>query len=90
MQMLGIAVIGLDRLDQLLPALRGLGERHSGYGVTEEHYETVACALLWTLEQGLGEAFTLEVESAWISVYAMLANEMKAGAAKAKAVAAVA
>ena len=49
---------------------------------TDEHYDTVASALLWTLEQGLGEQFTPDVKAAWVSVYTMLANAMKSGAMK--------
>ena len=55
MQMLAVAVHGLDRLHEILPAVRAMGRRHAVYGVTDEHYDTVASALLWTLEQGLGE-----------------------------------
>jgi hemoglobin-like flavoprotein len=83
MQMLGVAVRSLDRLDQLLPALHALGARHVGYGVREEHYETVGGALLWTLKKGLGDSFTPEVKAAWAEVYAALAGAMKAGAAAA-------
>jgi len=36
--------------------------------------------LLWTLERGLGAAFTAEVKEAWITVYELLADTMKAGA----------
>src|SRR5262245_8268570 len=64
MQMIGVAVAGLDKLDALVPAVRALGQRHAGYGVRDEHYATVAEALLWTLETGLGEAFTFEVREA--------------------------
>src|SRR3954451_17096865 len=60
MQMLTAAVKGLDRLDQLVPAVQSLGRRHAGYGVMESHYETVGAALLWTLEMGLGRGFTPE------------------------------
>jgi hemoglobin-like flavoprotein len=52
MQMIGVAVRGLDRLDELVPAVRDLGTRHVAYGVTDGHYETVGAALLWTLERG--------------------------------------
>ena len=79
MQMLAVAVHGLDRLHEILPAVRAMGRRHAGYGVTDEHYDTVASALLWTLEQGLGEQFTPDVKAAWVSVYTMLANAMKSG-----------
>lgn len=81
MQFLGLAVVGLNRLEQLRPALRTLGARHVAYGVLDDDYDTVGRALLWTLEQTLGEGFTPEVEKAWIGVYAMISGEMKAGAA---------
>jgi hemoglobin-like flavoprotein len=77
MQMLTAAVKGLDRLDQLVPVVEDLGRRHAGYGVADAHYDTVGAALLWTLEKGLGSAFTPEVEDAWIAVYGLLAGTMK-------------
>ncbi|HZO27954.1 MAG TPA: globin family protein [Chloroflexota bacterium] len=82
MQMLAVAVRGLDDLGALVPAVRALGRRHAGYGVLDEHYETVANALIWTLEAGLGEAFTPEVREAWATVYWILADTMKDGAAE--------
>ena len=81
MQMIGVAVATLDTPEVLLPALRQLGQRHAGYGVKEAHYEIVGDALLKTLQQGLGAAWTPEVESAWIDVYGVLASTMKDAAA---------
>lgn len=80
MQMLGMAVAGLDRLEQLVPVVRQLGLRHAGYKVREEHYETVGEALLWTLGRGLGAAFTPDMQAAWAKAYWTLAETMKAGA----------
>lgn len=80
MHMLGMAVAGLDRLEQLVPAVRALGLRHAGYRVRDEHYETVGEALLWTLGRGLGAAFTPEMQAAWAKTYWTLAETMKAGA----------
>ena len=51
MQMLTAAVKGLDRLDELVPVVEDLGRRHARYGVTDEHYDTVGAALLWTLDR---------------------------------------
>ncbi|HEX6749645.1 MAG TPA: globin family protein [Longimicrobium sp.] len=82
MQMLAVAVRGLDRLDQLVPAVEALGRRHAGYGVEDEHYDTVASALLWTLSTGLGPAFTPQVEAAWTEAYTLLATVMKNAAAE--------
>ena len=80
MQMITVAVRGLENIDELLPAIEALGRRHSGYGVIDAHYETVGTALLWTLEQGLGPAFTPEVRSAWTETYTVLAAVMQRGA----------
>lgn len=80
MVMLTVAVKGLPRLDRLIPVIQDLGRRHADYGVDDRHYETVGEALLWTLEKGLGPAFTPEVRDAWTTVYGVLAATMKAGA----------
>lgn len=77
MTMIHTAVRSLTQLDALVPAVEALGRRHVGYGVREEHYATVGAALLWTLDQGLGEAFTAEVEAAWTETYTLLATTMK-------------
>lgn len=79
MQMLGLAVNSLDRMDQLLPVVRSLGTRHVSYGVRDKDYDTVGQALLWTLGRGLGDAFTPDVEAAWSNVYATLASAMQSG-----------
>jgi hemoglobin-like flavoprotein len=77
MQMLTAAVRGLDDLGALVPVVRDLGARHAGYGVQDDHYDTVGEALLWTLEKGLGDDFTSETKEAWIVVYGVLAGTMK-------------
>jgi hemoglobin-like flavoprotein len=76
MQTLAVVVKSLDRLDQIVPAVQALGRRHAGYGVRAQHYDTVGAALLWTLEQGLGDAFTPEVRGAWTEAYGTLASVM--------------
>ena len=83
MQMIGVAVRSLDRLEQVLPAVCALGARHNGYGVRERDYLTVGRALIWTLRKGLGEDFTPEVEAAWAETYAALAGVMKSAQADA-------
>jgi hemoglobin-like flavoprotein len=82
MASLKLVVRGLDRPETILPAARMLGQRHVSYGVTNEHYATVGAALLWTLEQGLGEAFTAEVNEAWTAAYTLLASIMQEAAAE--------
>jgi hemoglobin-like flavoprotein len=85
MQMIGIAVAGLSKPESIKAAVEDLGKRHVGYGVTDAQYDTVGAALLWTLGQGLGPAFTKDVEGAWTEAYTMLATIMKQAAAKKQA-----
>ncbi len=83
MKMINTAVNGLDRLEEIVPAVQQLGVRHVAYGVKDEHYDTVREALLWTLGAGLGDAFTEETKEAWATVYGVLADTMKSAAAEA-------
>lgn len=81
MMTINTVVTSLENLDDLVPAVQDLGIRHAGYGVEDEHYDTVAAALLWTLGQGLGDEFTDEVKEAWTEAYIVLATIMKEAAA---------
>jgi nitric oxide dioxygenase len=74
-----VAVEGLDRLDEVVPYLVKLGARHFGYGVRAEHFQVGGEALLWTLEQGLGDALTPEVREAWAAAWDAIAGAMLAG-----------
>jgi hemoglobin-like flavoprotein len=82
MAMIGTAVAGLRDLPRLVPTLHALGARHVAYGVRPMHYETVGAALIWTLENGLGDSFKPAVREAWSAAYQLLANTMQEGAAK--------
>jgi hemoglobin-like flavoprotein len=77
---LAMVVGALDRMDQMLPAVRALGRRHAHYGVESEHYATVGSALVWTLQRGLGAAFTPALRSAWLKAYDLLAWTMMTAA----------
>jgi hemoglobin-like flavoprotein len=76
MAMLAFIVESLMMLDALIPALQQLGERHKGYGVHPEYYQPLGAALIWSLEQTLGDEFTPEMRRAWNGVYTMMANTM--------------
>jgi hemoglobin-like flavoprotein len=80
MQMIGYCVGKLNSLDELVPAVKDLGRKHAGYGVEASMYQTVGAALLWTLDKGLGAAFTPEVKGAWTEVYGILSATMLEGA----------
>lgn len=81
--MLATAVTNLHQVDKILPAVEDLGKRHVSYGVKPAYYEPVGAALLWTLEKGLGDAFTPPVKAAWTETYVTLAGVMQGAAAKA-------
>ena len=80
MTMLAMVVYNLHEPGQVLPAIRELSLRHAGYGVKLADYDALREALLWTLEQALGEDFTPTGREAWAVCYDELAGEMKAAA----------
>jgi len=80
LQALGVVVATADRLQTIAPSLEELGRRHLAYGVVDRHYDTVGVALLATLEAALGNKFTAQVQEAWTTVYAGVANHMRTGA----------
>lgn len=75
-QTIAFVVNGLDDLGSVLPAAQDLARRHVDYGTKPEHYPVVGAALLWTLEQGLGDDFTDEVKAAWTTAYGALSGAM--------------
>ena len=87
-QVLAVAVGSLDKLDTLVPIVEDLGRRHAGYGVKDEHYDSVGAALLWTLQQGLGTAWNAEIKEAWTDVYRLLSGVMRRAQREAMAAAA--
>ena len=88
MQTLTVVVRNLDRLEGIVPAVEALGRRHAGYGVRAEDFDTVGAALLATLAEGLGDAFTAETHDAWAAAYGILASVMIGAADAATATAA--
>jgi hemoglobin-like flavoprotein len=54
-----------------------LGRNHVRYGVEDRHYETFGSALLWTLEQGLKEAWTPAAKSVWVVAYSSVSGVMR-------------
>ena len=76
MMMLAAVVNGLGNLQSILPAASALAKRHVDYGARPEHYPVVGGALLWTLEKGLGAAWTPEVAKAWTAAYGTLSGYM--------------
>lgn len=85
MDTLAIAIGTLQDSAALSELLEGLAKRHVAYGVRDEHYDKVGEALLWTLEQGLGDGFTPAVRDAWATLYGAVATTMRGAAKRAAA-----
>src|SRR5437667_10282687 len=76
MATLAVVVNGLTNLEAVLPAASALAKRHVAYGARPAHYPVVGGALLWTLEKGLGEAWTPDIAAAWTAAYGILSGYM--------------
>ena len=76
MQTLGFIVDHLEDPEVLLPAATALARAHVAYGVTKGQYDSVGSALILTMQQLLGAAFSAEDEAAWVAVYTGLAGHM--------------
>lgn len=76
MATLATVVNGLGNLNSILPAASALAKRHVDYGVKAAHYQPVGAALLWTLERGLGDRWTPDLNAAWSTAYALLSQFM--------------
>lgn len=83
MTVLAFVVRGLDKPETILDPVRRLGKRHVDYGVQSAHYATVGQALLDTLADIFGPAFTAEIREAWTAAYSLLASIMQEAAAEA-------
>jgi hemoglobin-like flavoprotein len=80
MTMLVVVVRGLGALDRLLPDVENLGRRHVAYRVSGAHYQTVEVALLWAIQERLGDDWTPAVGEAWAAAYQLLADTMQRAA----------
>jgi hemoglobin-like flavoprotein len=74
MHMFAEIVRMLDRPEELVHEVADLGRRHMHYGVRDSQYDSVGTALLWTLEQGLGDGFTPEIRDAWTEAYLLVSS----------------
>jgi len=82
MMAINTVVNSLEKIETMVPIIQDMGRRHAGYGVKDQHYDTVGAALIWTLGTGLGSAFTPDVKEAWVGAYTLLATVMKDAAAE--------
>ena len=66
----------LDDPEALGPELEDLARAHAGIGVRAAHFAPMGSALMVTLGETLGPAFTPDLQGAWRAAYDNFAREM--------------
>lgn len=78
------AVQGASDPDSLVTVLQQLGRDHRKFGARPAHFATVGKALVATLQEFAGAAWTPEVAHAWVARYTFAARTMLAAAGSAE------
>lgn len=68
------AAANIDRLEDILPVVKQIGEKHRALNVLPEHYPIVGETLLAAIKDVLGEAATPEIMDAWSKAYQIIAD----------------
>jgi len=76
-----IAVVELiGEPDRVRPRLEELGKRHATYGAQPEHYPLVCDALIETIREASGEAWSAQLETEWSQALLLVSEIMLIGA----------
>ncbi|MEV5827428.1 globin domain-containing protein [Spirillospora sp. NPDC052242] len=75
-------VESVDDEAELVPYLRDLGRRHTGFGVAAEYYPHVGASLIATLAHFSGPAWNADLERDWTAAYGVVAQVMQEAAAE--------
>lgn len=68
------AAANIDQLENILPVVKQIAEKHRALGVLPEHYPIVGETLLAAIQQVLGDAATPEIMDAWAKAYGVIAD----------------
>jgi len=74
--MVSLIVSKADKLDDLQEQIKYLAIRHENYQAQPKYYPIVGDALIETLQEGLGNKWTVEHKTAWIEIYSILSKTM--------------
>jgi len=71
------AIVGaLDNRALLQSIISHTADHHARFGVSSSQYASFGEALIWSLEQQFGSAFTSDLRQAWIELYETVQTEM--------------
>lgn len=82
MDMLALALRGLDEPEVIKEKLRKLGRQHVTYHVSPEQYDTMNEAIIFALGETLGDKFSDEMRRAWHTALNALTGIMLDAAAE--------
>jgi hemoglobin-like flavoprotein len=77
--MISLPVTAQSDNEAMLPGAYWSGKLHAAYGVRMEDFESMKQALVWALEQVLGDELTPDVRGAWSVAYDVVARAMQSG-----------
>jgi hemoglobin-like flavoprotein len=83
MDMIAAIVGALDQRELFQSIIVDTGRQHARFGVTAAHFVAFGDALIWSLEQQFGAAFTPELREAWKTLYETVRRLMLAAAHRA-------
>jgi hemoglobin-like flavoprotein len=76
MDMIAAIVGALDKRELFQSLISHSGRQHAQFGVRSSHFVAFGDALIWSLEQQFGPAFTPELREAWVALYDAVQNKM--------------
>jgi nitric oxide dioxygenase len=71
-----VLIRSIQYTDQLVTELEELALRHTQYGAKPEDYPVTGTALLWALQQQLGDQWDAETEEAWTELHLIMLRVM--------------
>lgn len=76
MDMLTYMVMNLQNMQNIQDDIDALAKRHVHYGTKPEQYQTVGQALIWVLQNSLGDEWDEEIGQSWMDLYNLCASSM--------------
>ncbi|MFC3041016.1 NO-inducible flavohemoprotein [Virgibacillus xinjiangensis] len=68
------AALHIDQLEEILPVVKQIAEKHRSLNIKAEHYPIVGENLLLAMKEVLGDAATDEILQAWERAYGVIAD----------------